>query len=69
MRYVLYLLGLLAGALGLFTLLLAKTSIHEIQAGILLLMAAVLISGGVVASAVSQVLDELRKQRQPPEAG
>jgi hypothetical protein len=67
MRYVLFLFGVLIGTLGLFTLLLAKTSIHEIQAGILLLMAVVLISGGVVASAVIQVRDELRKHRPPPE--
>jgi uncharacterized membrane protein len=67
MRYMLFVLGVLVATLGLFTLLLAKTSIHEILAGILLLMAAVLISGGVVASAVSQVRDELRKHRPPPE--
>jgi|GEM_PF-1999937 len=49
MRVVLFLLSLVTGFFGFVLLMIAKTALHEIQAFILFLIAAVLLSGaGVV---------------------
>lgn len=55
MRFALYLLACLSLLMGMFTMLAAKTAIHEVQAGISLLMFAVFLSGGAVCSYLAAI--------------
>lgn len=57
MGVVLYVLGILACLYSVLVMGVAKSSIHEIQAGVGLVVAAVLFGAGAVCSAV----DKLRK--------
>jgi hypothetical protein len=68
MHALLYILSFLAGLLGLLTFGVAKTSIHEIQAAVLLLISAVLLAGAAVVGAVHQLRRDVLAQRtaEPP---
>lgn len=57
MKYLCFIVGVLFGLFSLMLFSVAKTSIHEIQAAVLLLVAAVLVCSGAVINSV----DRLRK--------
>ena len=63
MHILLFVLSLLAGLLGLLWFAVAKTSIHEIQAAVLLLISAVLLSGAAVVDAVHQLRRQVLAQQ------
>lgn len=65
MNVLLYIFGALAVVSGFFISLLAKTSIHEIQAYILYLVGAVLFSGAIITSALHELLDFFVKRETP----
>jgi predicted RND superfamily exporter protein len=67
-QYVLFLLGLLMGMLGVMFFLVAKSSIHEINAAVLLLIATVLVSSAAVVHAVERLRKEVQAARQPEPA-
>ena len=66
MQYFLLILSILVGMLGLLWLLVARTSIHEIQAAVLLLIAAVFLTGSAIVDAVNRLRKEMIAQRTPP---
>lgn len=65
MRYVLFVLSVLTGFIGLVWFAAAKTSIHEIQAAVLFLIAAVLLAGSAIVSAVDRLRRDVLAQRPP----
>lgn len=72
MHWVLYLAAAVVAAWGLLLMSMAVSALHEIQAYIAFLIAAVLGVGAVVATAVDAVRDEVRArsaahQPRPPE--
>lgn len=68
MHYVLLVLAVLSGLLGMLLYLVARTSIHEIQAGVFFIVAAVLLAGGAVVQAIHRLRKEVAAQK-PPAAG
>lgn len=63
MRYVFMVLGVLVGVFGLLAALLANNSIHQIHAGVMLLTAAVLVSGAGVMFAVERLRQDVLASR------
>ena len=59
MKYLLFVLSILAFLAGLAILVAAKSAIHEIQAFILFLISAVFFSGAGVVEAVNQLKKDL----------
>ena len=60
MQYVLFVAGVVMGTLGLLVALVATTSIGQILGGVLLIVGAVLVSGGAIVEAVERLRKEVR---------
>lgn len=56
MKYILFLLSLLALAMSYWVFTVAKSPIHEIYAAIMLVVAAVLLSGAAIVAALDRAV-------------
>lgn len=63
MKVLLFLLAIAAAVVGVLILQNAKSAIHEIEAWILFLIAAVFLVGAAIVESLASLRNELRKER------